>query len=164
MKKLFRLLMLAGAACTVDAQAEDRLQNWFNDPFFQISSFIPDCPLPAGPFVDQSERNAQAHHRAEKGSSCWLAGECERPSAYAYDHQIASAFQAAVREHNAFPDTSLWATVQGRVVYVEGCVARRSSVAEIEALTKSLPQVQQVLVTVRTDPAARPPYRLRVPD
>ena len=29
----------------------DDLQNWFNDPFFRISSGVPDCPLPAGPFV-----------------------------------------------------------------------------------------------------------------
>lgn len=141
----------------------DELQNWFNDPFFQITSGVRDCPVPAGPFVGESDRRVQAHRRAEKGTTCWLARECDRPNAYAYDEDIATAFKAALRNNNAFAATTLWVTVQGRVVYIEGCVTRASQEAELEAFARSLPHVQQALAIVRSDASARPPYRLRHP-
>ena len=141
----------------------DGLQNWFNDPFFQITSGVPDCPVPAGPFVSEGDRRVQAHRRAEKGTTCWLARECDRPNAYAYDEDIAAALKAALRENSRFASTSLWVTVQGRVVYIEGCVAGASQEAELEAFARSLPHVQQALAIVRSDPAERPPYRLRHP-
>ena len=143
------------------ARAGEPLQNWFDDPFFQITSAVPDCPLPAGPFTTESDRRVQAHRRAEKGTTCWLAKECDRPNAYAYDADIAAALQSAVRERHPFADTTLWVTVQGRVVYIEGCARSGAAAAEIEAFTKALPHVQQAIALLRTDPAARPPYRVR---
>ena len=78
-----RLLLVALAmVATAPCGAQDGLQNWFNDPFFQISAAIPDCPLPAGPFTDENDKRIQAHRRAEKGTTCWLAKECDRPNAY----------------------------------------------------------------------------------
>ena len=154
--------MLVSAGVFGPAHADtDELQNWFNDPFFQITSGIRDCPVPAGPFVSESDRRVQAHRRAEKGTTCWLARECDRPNAYAYDEDIATALKAALRERNPFAATSLWVTVQGRVVYIEGCVARASQEAELEGFVRALPHVQQALAIVRSDPSARPPYRLR---
>jgi hypothetical protein len=154
--------LLGAPAAAGPAAADEALANWFDDPFFRISSAVPDCPMPAGPFVTESDRRAQAHRRAEKGTTCWLAGECDRPSAYAYDRDIATAFQAAMRDPRAFSDTSLWVTIQGRVVYIEGCVARQSQAAELEAFARALPHVQQAIAIVRSDPSAPPPYRLRV--
>lgn len=154
-------LVFALATLAAAARGAGDLRNWFDDPFFQISAAMPDCPLPAGPFVDESDRRVQAHRRAEKGTTCWLAKECDRPNAYAYDQDIAAAFKAAVRERQPFPGTSLWVTVQGRVVYIEGCAAQASQAAEIEAFARSLPHVQQAIAILRTDPAARPPYKLR---
>lgn len=154
-------LVLAAAPMLVCAA--DELQNWFNDPFFPISSAIADCPLPAGPFTDESDRRVQAHRRAEKGTTCWLARECDRPNAYVYDPDIAAAFQAAIRERNPFADTSLWVTVQGRVLYIEGCIARPSQEAEVEAFARALPHVQQAIAIVRVDPKDKPPYKLRRP-
>ena len=151
---------LAWNACAADAPP---LRNWFNDPFFQVSAFVDNCPMPAGPFVTESDRRVQAHRRAEKGTTCWLAKECERPNAYAYDQEIASTFQAVVRERNPFPNTTLWVTVQGRVVYIEGCAKQASAVAKVEAFTRALPHVQQAIAIVRTDPSAPPPYKLRFP-
>ena len=103
----------------------------------------------------------QAHRRAEKGTTCWLAKECERPNAYAYDRDIAAAFQAALRERNPFADTSLWVTVQGRVLYIEGCAGSEDQAAAVEAFARALPHVQQATAIVRTDPTVRPPYALR---
>ena len=157
--------MAAVPAQTQTAAAPDELRNWFDDPFFAISSAVRDCPTPAGPFVNEEGRRAQAHRRAEKGTTCWLAREpdCDRSNAFGYDRDIAASFQSGLRERNPFADTSLWVTVQGRVVYIEGCIARPSQEAELEAYARALPHVQQAIAIVRADPAARPPYRLRVP-
>ena len=146
-----------------DAAAEEPLQNWFNDPFFQISDAIRNCPVPAGPFTSAADRRAQSHRRAEKGTTCWLAGECDRPKAYLYDQDIAEALRSALRERHPFPNTTLWVTVQGRVVYVEGCVAGPSEVPRVESFIKSVPYVQQASVNLRTRVSARPPYRLMKP-
>jgi len=161
-RHVLRASLFVSALAPVAAGAEE-LQNWFDDPFFQITSGVPDCPLPAGPFTSESDRGVQAHRRAEKGTTCWLARECDRPNAYAYDQDIATALKAALRERNPFVATSLWVTVQGRIVYIEGCIARASQEAELEAFVRSLPHVQQALAIVRSDPSARPPYRLRHP-
>jgi hypothetical protein len=164
MLRRLALPVIASASALGPAHAgPDDLQNWFNDPFFQITSGVRDCPVPAGPFVTESDRRVQAHRRAEKGTTCWLARECDRPNAYAYDEDIAAAFKTALREHHSFAETSLWVTVQGRVVYIEGCVTRASQEAELEAFARSLPHVQQALAIVRSDASARPPYRLRHP-
>ena len=162
-RRRVRWAALLLAAAFGPASADDELQNWFNDPFFQISSDVRDCPMPAGPFVSESDRRVQAHRRAEKGTTCWLARECDRPNAYAYDEDIANELKAALRERNPFAATTLWVTVQGRVVYLEGCVARASQEAELEAFVRALPHVQQALAIVRSDAAAKPPYRLRRP-
>ena len=154
---LVALAMVATAPCG----AQDGLQNWFNDPFFQISAAIPDCPLPAGPFTDENDKRVQAHRRAEKGTTCWLAKECDRPNAYVYDHDIAEGLKAALRERGLFADTTVWVTVQGRVVYLEGCAASESVVPALEAFARSVQHVQQAIAIIRTDPAARPPYRVR---
>jgi hypothetical protein len=157
------LVGLAALTTASPALSDEELRNWFNDPFFQISAALPDCPLPAGPFVTESDKRVQAHHRAERGTTCWLAKECDRPNSYAYDPDIADAFSAAVRERNPFPDTTIWVTVQGRVLYIEGCVSRESQVAEVEAFARALPYVQQAIAIVRTEPSARAPYKLRNP-
>lgn len=155
--------VVAGAVLALAAQSADELRNWFDDPFFQISSALADCPLPAGPFVDESDKRVQAHRRAEKGTTCWLAGECERPNAYAYDRDIADALRKAIAGDERLKSTTLWVTVQGRVLYIEGCALQNSSVDAIEALARSLPHVQQAIAIVRTDPGAKPPYKLRSP-
>jgi hypothetical protein len=154
--------LLVSAALWPAAHAADDLRNWFDDPFFQVTSAVPDCPLPAGPFVDERGRREQAHRRAEKGTTCWLAGECDRPKAYAYDQDIAAEIRQAFAGNTSFTQTtSLWVTVQGRVVYVEGCVRDPSAEMQIETLVRSLPYVQQAIAIVRSDPAAQPPYRRR---
>jgi hypothetical protein len=156
------LLLALAAASASPAPSDEALQNWFDDPFFQISASLPDCPLPAGPFITESEKRVQAHHRAERGTTCWLAKECERPNSFAYDQDIAVSFQRAARGAS-FPDTTLWITVQGRVIYIEGCAQQDATVAKVEALAHSLPYVQQVIAIVRTDPKSRPPYKPRQP-
>ena len=155
--------LIVGATIAGAARSTDELRNWFDDPFFQISSSLADCPLPAGPFVSESDKRVQAHRRAEKGTTCWLAGECVRPNAYAYDRDIADAFRQAVAGADRLAGTTLWVTVQGRVLYIEGCALQNESVAALEALARSLRHVQQAIAIVRIDPKSPPPYKLRSP-
>ena len=138
------------------------LRNWFDDPFFQVTSAIPRCPEPAGPRVTEAERQAQSHRRAEKGTTCWLAKEegCEKSNAYSYDREIAAEIQAALKAKPKFLNTSLWVTLQGRVVYVEGCVPAESQAQEIEAFVRNLPHVQQAIAIVTAKPLSKPPYKL----
>ena len=152
-------MTLPGGICV--AQSSEEPRNWFGDPFFQISSSVPDCPLPAGPFIGESDKRVQAHGRAEKGTTCWLAGECDRPNSFAYDQYIAASLRQAVAGNEALAGTTLWATVQGRVVYIEGCALQNSAAARIEALARSVTYVQQAIAIVRSDAASPPPYKVR---
>jgi hypothetical protein len=163
-RQLYVLHLAAALALAPVVHATDELRNWFNDPFFQVTQAVADCPLPAGPFVDEQGRREQAHHRAEKGTTCWLTGECDRPNAHAYDEDIAASIKQSFADGHAFAaNTTLWITVQGRVVYVEGCVRDASAEPQIETLMRSLPHVQQAIAIVRTNEKDRPPYKLRRP-
>jgi hypothetical protein len=156
-------LMLVAAAAANGQVPADEVRNWFDDPFLRLTAEVADCPTPAGPFVTRQENLASSHHRAEKGTTAWLAGEADRPKAFAYDQDIAQALAAAFRDKNRFPGSSLWATVQGRVVFVEGCMRSEAEVPEVEALVRSLPHVQQAVAIVRTQPGAPVPYRVMPP-
>jgi hypothetical protein len=160
-----RLLLsgLLGSAVTVamagPAGAAPGLRNWFDDPFFQLSAEVVDCPLPRGPFMTESERRQQAHRRIENGTSCFLAGECDRPNAYAYDRDIAAELRRSMAAAADLRATTLWVTVQGRVVYIEGCAASADSAAAIERLAWRVQSVRHVSVSVRARPDAPLPYR-----
>lgn len=158
----FLALVLAGAAGPPGlAQDCGALRNWFDDPFFQVSSEVAGCPVPLGPLATEAERRLQSHHRAEKGTSCWLAGRCERPNYYEYDRDIAARFQAAARERpRLWAGSTVWVTVQGRVVFMEGCASRPGTAAELETFARTLPQVQQAFAMLRTDAQATPPYKV----
>ena len=153
-------LLLAGAACAQPTEGE-ALRNWFDDPFFALSQGLAGCPEPAGPRVTEAERRTQAHRRAEKGTTCWLAGEpdCAQHSAYRYDAGIADALRADAALTAALAGSSVWITVQGRVVYAEGCVRDAAQAEALEQRLRALPHVQQVIPLLRLRPEQAPPYR-----
>lgn len=154
MSPLLVALLLAGA--TAD---DDLPLNRFDDPFEAVSADIADCPEPRGPRITAAEMRVQAHHRAERGTTCWLKGECREPNAFRYDAGIAAALRAPLAASPALHPSSLWLTVQGRVVYLEGCVAHADQAAALEALARGLPDVQQALALVRVGPGGALPYR-----
>ncbi len=82
------LLLVPGAHAASDTSD---LQNRGHDPFFQISSAIPDCPEPAGPRVSEAEWKRESHHRIEHGNHCWVEGRCRLPNAFAYDDELADS-------------------------------------------------------------------------
>lgn len=159
-RRLFLLLCAVGWSASGLAQDAAALQNWFDDPFFQISNAVPDCPVPAGPFMTEADRRVEAHHRAERGTTCWLTGQCDRPNDYAYGEEIAEGLKAALRNRNPFSDTTLWVTIQGRNVFIEGCVRDPGVAPALETFTRAIPNVRQAIVLVRSEGSARPPYKL----
>jgi hypothetical protein len=152
-KALLFALLLAGAA------DDEQVLNRFNDPFEAVSSDIADCPEPRGPRITAAEARVQAHHRAERGTTCWLKGECSEPNAFRYDAGIAATLRGKLAAAPELHPSSLWLTVQGRVVYLEGCVARAEQGPALEAVARTVPDVQQALALVRVGPSAALPYR-----
>lgn len=149
---LLVVLLLAGSA-------DDEVLNRFGDPFEAVSADIAGCPEPRGPRITAAEARIQAHHRAERGTTCWLQGECSEPNAFRYDAAIASALRQKLKDTPALHPSSLWVTVQGRIVYLEGCVERAAQAAELEAQARGLPNVQQALALVRVGTRGALPYR-----
>jgi hypothetical protein len=152
--------LLLGVTTAVAAQ---ELRNWFDDPFFQVRKGSPDCPTPLGPFLPQSKRNAEGHYRIERGTSCWLAGKCDRANAYWYDAGIGKAVEKAFADTPDFVDASLWVTVQRRFITVEGCVASPEAEEKLAALLQPLPDVERVIVQVRKPGDPKLPYAV-LPD
>jgi hypothetical protein len=147
------LLLVAVPAANADA-----LKNWFNDPYFQVRSAVAACRAPQGPFTTEADMRKASHARVERGTSCWLAGECARPNAYMYDAAIADAARARFEGSAVLRNASLWVTVQRRIIWVEGCAPAADAPKQAERLLRAIPDVQQVIVNIAPDPARRPPY------
>lgn len=140
----------------------ETLKNWFNDPFIQVRSAVPDCPPPLGPLVSEAEARKESHWRTERGTTCWLAGKCDKPNSYLYDAPIARSVQAHFAAEPGFArNSSLWLTFQRRFVWIEGCSADRAlDAAALEAFVRAEPDVERVIVNLRRPGDSKPPYPL----
>jgi BON domain len=148
--------LLLGAAPGRAQDAGERLLNPFGDPFLPATSGRP-CPAPLGPAYTETERRVEAHSRAERGTTCWLAGLCAEPNAYRYDAANAAAAVAALRADPTLADSAIWVTAQRRFIYLEGCAADAAQAARAEAVVKALGEVERVLPALAV-PGERAPY------
>ena len=149
---LLTLGMLTAARC-------DTLKNWFNDPFLQVRNAVADCPVPLGPMISEDAAKADAHWRVERGTSCWLAGQCSKPNSYYYDAPISKSVQAHFASDPAFAKSSLWLTFQRRYVWVEGCVDDPTITANaLEMFIRAEPDVEKVIVNVMPAGSGTAPY------
>jgi hypothetical protein len=147
-----RLLLALMWLVAVPAQAagDTTLKNRFGDPFFQVANDIESCPEPRGPNVTEEEAIAQTHHRLERGLRCYLEKRCRYPSSYQYDAEIAEGIKAAVRERRmTLPHSSLWILVQGRRVYVYGCVPSGYRRGSLEKELRRIPDVEAATEQLR---------------
>ncbi len=153
--------LAAGTAMAQGASAADAtaVRNWYNDPFFALSSDAPACPTPLGPLMTQAEADDDAHYRVERGTTCWLAHKCSKPNSYLYDAGIASAIRQRMQGDARFKGASVWITVQRRFVYAEGCVPSGFDSAALERALQAIPDVEQVFVRLMSNPRGTPPYR-----
>jgi len=144
--------------------AGDALQNRGHDPFFQISSALPDCPEPAGPRVSEAEWMRESHHRIEHGNHCWVEGRWRLPNAFAYDEEIADSTRRRLQWLSAnlpaWRQSTLWVTVWQRWMLVQGCVAPDFPLARFMAALREVPDVERVIDETTAHPERGVPYAL----
>jgi hypothetical protein len=157
-----RARLLAGvlpalAACgTCAARADaDARRNWFDDPFFALTAEIARCPEPLGPLATEAEALRDSHHRSERGTRCRLEGRCRHPSSYDYDREIAASIQAELPRVVPHP-SSLWVLVQGRRVWIYGCVPAGYRRGSLEKALRRIADVEVAMEEVRVGRAAVP--------
>jgi hypothetical protein len=152
-------LLIALLPLAAVAPAQDTLRlNPFDDPFVQATAGRA-CPAPLGPAYTDAQTRAEAHYRAERGTSCWLAGECSEPSAYRYDARLAGNAVAALRSDALLADSAIWVVVERRFITLQGCVADAAQAARAEALARAVADVQIVFPQLAL-PGEAPRYPL----
>ena len=164
--RLSRLLApaLAAAALAQPARAQDDApRNWANDPFLQLRADDAACPEPRGPRMTATEWRAEAHWRIETGTSCWLAGRCADANAYRYDAAIAQALFPRLQALPELAGSAVWAYLQRRILFVQGCVADRAQAQAVEAAigraAAAVPELTMVVPALRVAGDEGTPYR-----
>jgi hypothetical protein len=153
-----RTLVLACCALAAGiAHAQER-KNYFNDPFEQVTSGIPNCPVPQAPGVTQSELPALAHIRAQHGTSCHLSGRCRLANSYLYDKEIIPRVVQYIRLDGRFADTSIWVLGERRLVTLMGCVKSQDQAAALEKSVMLVDDVMGVINQLMVGTAGKPPY------
>jgi hypothetical protein len=154
---------IAMPALAAEPAAKTDKRNWFDDPFFRVSSGLRACPAPEGPLYTEAERRSQMHARLERGTSCWLEGRCKDSNAYRYDKDIAPRVQAALAAVPGVRRASVWAMVQRRWVYLQGCVPSRALARRLEAAARAVPDVELVVDDLMVGTRGKPPYPVATP-
>lgn len=116
------VLLLALPLAAANAQGVVARRNWFDTPFAAATEGMPACPRPEGPLMTEDEMRSAAHARIERGTSCWLAGQCEDSNAYRRDPEIQQRVLAAIGAERAFARSSVWVTTERRWVTLQGCL------------------------------------------
>lgn len=160
---LVPVLLLAAQAAAAQQPAQDAAagalkQNWFDDPFFQVSRGLAACAVPEGPFYTAEERRIQTHSRLERGTSCWLAGKCTDSNAYRYDKPLAPKVRAALLAVPGVRNGSVWVMVQRRWVYLQGCVPTPALAKRLERAARAVPDVETVVPDLMIGTRGKPPY------
>lgn len=142
-----------------DSPGHER-KNWFDDPFVRATSGLPACPEPEPPVMTEAQMRAEAHWRAERGTSCFQSGRCRLPNAYLYDKEIVPRVVKAIIADGQFRDTSIWIEGQRRWIWLKGCVARAEQKDLLERLVRQIDDVEAVIVQLQIGTAASAlPYR-----
>lgn len=149
-----RIAFCLGLLMAFNAAADESRRNVFGDPFVQLTRGLAHCPVPPGPLLTEAEARAQAHGRAERGTSCFRAGRCRLPNSYLYDQEIMPRVQKAVNADGRFArTTSVWATGQRRWVWLQGCVSAPADSQALEALVRGIDDVEGVANELVVTPA-----------
>ena len=114
------------------------------DPFEQATAGYVGCPEVPAPVLTEQEMRVQAHERAERGTSCCLAGTCECGGAYRRDPEINTRVATAIAADPRFRDSSVWVTTTRKFVTLQGCVHSTRQKQWLEQLVKKQPDVSIV--------------------
>jgi hypothetical protein len=148
------LLLLA-----LPAAAQER-RNVFDDPFLQVTSALPGCPVPRPPGSTEEEARKEAHVRSHHGTSCWRSGRCRLPNSYLYDKEIIPRVQQYLRLDGRFDATSVWVLGERRIVTLMGCVNTREQAAQLEQAVLLVDDVMGVVNHLQVGTRGKPPYRV----
>lgn len=154
------VVFLLGLALCAGASAQER-RNAFDDPFLQVTSALPGCPVPRPPGFTEEEVRREAHVRAQHGNSCYRSGRCRLPNSYLYDREIIPRVRQHIRLDGRFDDTSVWILGERRLVTLMGCVRTREQAEQIEKAVLLVDDVMGVVNFLQVGTAARPKYPLR---
>jgi hypothetical protein len=151
-------LAIVPAVCSTAMHAQDLRRNPFDDPFIAVTRGLPGCPAPEVPVFTEEQFRAEAHDRAQRGVSCWMAGRCRLHSAYLYDREIIPRVRLALTVGGRFSGTSVWALGQRRFVWLKGCVATPEQAAEMERIVRNIDDVEGVENRLMVGTRGQPPY------
>ncbi len=117
--------------------------------------------MPEGPLFTAAEAKAQAHSRAEKGTTCLYYGRCRLPNAYLYDKEIIPRVATFMRRDGRFDNSSVWIPGQHRSVYLRGCVSTAEQSRQLESEIRLIDDVEAVINELMVGTDSRPPYPVR---
>jgi BON domain len=150
-------LLLPALFLAAPAQSQER-RNAFDDPFLQVTSALPGCPVPRPPGYTQAQVREEAHVRAQHGTSCYLSGRCRLPNSYLYDKEIIPRVQQYIRYDPRFAETSVWVKGERRVVTLLGCVKTKEQAAEMERTVLLVDDVMGVVNKLMVGTKGKPGY------
>jgi hypothetical protein len=157
LRALMGLLLLM--ACAAPAGGQEARRNPFDDPFQAVTQGLAACPRAAPPLFTEEQIRAEAHDRAQRGTSCWLAGRCRLHNAYLYDREIIPRVVKAVQVDGRYTDTSVWALGQRRWVWLKGCVSKPEQREALERMVHLIDDVEGVINELMVGTSATPPYK-----
>lgn len=141
------------------ALAQER-KNYFNDPFMQVTSAMPACPVPEGPLITPEQLRAQAHVRAQHGGSCFRSGRCRLPNSYLYDSEIIPRIASYLQQDGRFNNTSVWVLGERRLVTLMGCVQTPEQARAMEQAVMLVDDVMGVINHLSVGSSAKPKYNI----
>lgn len=153
-------VFLLGLAVCAGGGAQER-RNAFDDPFLQVTSALPGCPVPRPPAFTEEEVRKEAHVRAQHGNSCYRSGRCRLPNSYLYDREIIPRVRQHIRLDGRFDDTSVWILGERRLVTLMGCVHTREQAEQMEKAVLLVDDVMGVVNFLQVGTTEKPRYLLR---
>ena len=119
--------------------------NPYNDPPpLQATHAITPCPAPKVRILTPEQARREAHQRVERGTSCWLAGQCEAGGDYKHDGETNARVVAAISNDRRFANSSLWVETLRKFVTIKGCIADAKQGRDLEAMVKAIDGVKLV--------------------
>jgi hypothetical protein len=141
----YLVIALLCVALASSAAADDAVRrNWFETPFDQALDGAQSCPPAEGPLITEDEMRRQAHGRIERGTSCWLAGQCEDSNVYRRDPQIQQRVLLAVRADPRLARSSIWITTERRWVTLAGCADSDATRSRLLGIVRRVEGVERV--------------------
>jgi hypothetical protein len=152
-------LALGIVAATNSPVEADEPRTYQLDPFTQVTAAYAGCPETKAPVLTEQEMRVSAHERAERGTSCCLAGTCECGGAYKRDPEINERVATAIKADARFANTSVWVTTTRKFVTLQGCMRSAAQKKALEVLVKRQSDVAIVWneTTVGTKPSKTKP-------